>query len=102
FRGQRRLARPLGDYLAAALHHTALPIEIIVPVPLHCGRQRERGYNQAALLARACALRCDLPYHDSALVRTRATPPQTGLSAADRRVNVAGAFALRDRASSEE
>lgn len=100
FEGQRRLARPLGDLLAAVLLRLqqrdpayAAP-GVVVPIPLHRARRRERGYNQAELLARRCARHVGLPYLPHALVRTRATTPQMTLRAGERRANIAGAFAL--------
>lgn len=94
YRGQRRLALPLGDMLAEAAKRLDLRPDIIVPVPLHASRKRQRGYNQAELLARRCANRMHLPCEPRLLVRQRATPPQVGLSGAERRTNVAGAFAV--------
>lgn len=87
----------LGDALAQHLVWLAesnkIKAEIIVPVPLGKKRQKERGYNQAALLARSLALICGIPIKTSALVRTRETASQVGLSLEERRLNVAGAFA---------
>jgi len=89
----RGLAKPLGDLLLAQMNDPAPPVDVIVPVPLHRQRERERGYNQAALLARRLAQRTGLPLAEHALRRTRQTPPQVGLSAPERWANVAGAFA---------
>ncbi|HLZ24653.1 MAG TPA: ComF family protein [Ktedonobacterales bacterium] len=94
YRGQRRLAQPLGDVLAGAVTRLDMRPDVIVPVPLHATRKRQRGYNQAELLARRCARRLRLPFEPALLVRTRATPPQVGLSGAERHANVAGAFAV--------
>jgi ComF family protein len=71
---------------------------VVVPVPLHPRRRRQRGYNQAELLASALARRAGLVVHADALARRKETLPQTGLSAAGRRRNVAGAFWVRRRA----
>jgi len=68
---------------------------IVVPVPLHLTRLRERGYNQAELIARAFA---DL-HEPGALVRARATAAQAQLDRLDRERNVAGAFATGSRAA---
>jgi ComF family protein len=92
---QRRLAEPLGDLLAGACADLVPQIDLIVPVPLHSSRQRQRGFNQAELLARQCALRLGLPARADVLTRIRATPPQVGLGVAARAANVAGAFAVR-------
>ena len=64
-----------------------------MPVPLARGRERERGFNQAALVAERLALALGVPLRARWLVRARATRPQTDLGAAERRANVRGAFA---------
>ena len=94
FRGQRRVAEPLGDLLADLCIQQDIPIDIVVPVPLHPTRKRQRGYNQAELLARRCGARLARPVRLDLVARRRATPPQTSLPAAERRRNVTDAFAL--------
>ena len=64
----------------------------VVPVPLGKHRQRQRGYNQVGLIAQALGKHLDMPVLPSALARHRETPSQVGLSPAERRRNVAGAF----------
>jgi ComF family protein len=71
---------------------TPLSAEIIVPVPLHAARLRERGYNQAALLARELGKSIGLPVSENSLVRVRATRPQVELGAQERKENVRDAF----------
>ncbi len=93
FEGQRRASVPLGELLAAAVRDAGERVDVIVPVPLHASRLRARGYNQAELLARRCARLLAVPCRADVLTRTRATAPQVGLSLADRRRNIAGAFA---------
>jgi len=73
-------------------------VEAIVPVPLHRRREHQRGYNQAALLARELGRRLQAPVVEDRLIRTRATARQTELNAAQRRINVQGAFACREGA----
>lgn len=92
------LAPVLGAFLA---DRCPLPVDhdLLVPVPLDLERLRWRGFNQAAALARALAARQGRPLHPVALQRCRATPPQVGLGEDDRRRNMAGAFAVRDRAA---
>jgi ComF family protein len=91
----RCLAAPLGALMAEGWPNLA-PLqpafEVIVPVPLHAARERDRGYNQAALLARELGTHLGLPVRERDLVRTRATAPQIDLHPAQRRANVAGAF----------
>jgi ComF family protein len=68
--------------------------DLIVAVPLHVSRLRERGYNQAFELARPLARALDIQIDRNLLLRGRATPAQTGLDATSRRRNLRGAFAL--------
>jgi ComF family protein len=67
-------------------------VEAVVAVPLHAVRLRERGFNQAALLARELGRALGRPIQDG-LTRMRATPEQTGLTRARRLSNVEAAFA---------
>ncbi|MGO8949806.1 MAG: ComF family protein [Ktedonobacterales bacterium] len=92
YQGQRRVARPLGDVLARYLQSRGEEIDVVIPVPLNENRRRERGFNQAALLARRCAAKLDVQYLPEALVRQRPTRPQVGLSQAERHENVVDAF----------
>jgi len=93
FGGRRALARPLAD-LAVEQCGPSLPdgIAAIVPVPLAGDRERERGFNQAALLAERVAQGLALPVRARWLARGRATRPQSDLPAAERSANVRGAF----------
>lgn len=100
YRSRLRVAAHLAGLLAQEAGCVALvtPEALLVPVPLHPGRLRERGFNQAELLAQALAGRLGRPCEPGALVRRRETAPQAGLSAAARRRNVVGAFAVRRQA----
>ena len=100
------LATPLGELAYRALEHAPAgfgAIDLIVPVPLHARRLRKREFNQAAELAaalREAARARNAPLgrvalDARALERTRDTPPQTGLDAAQRRRNVLDAFRVR-------
>jgi ComF family protein len=73
--------------------------DVLVPVPLHPRRLRERGFNQSALLASEIGRLTGRPALAEALVRRRDTAPQAGLSASERRKNVSDAFAVRRRGS---
>jgi ComF family protein len=79
------MARWCSDVLAGA--------DLLLPVPLGRKRQRQRGYNQAQVLAVALGRRTGLALAGSALERRRETRRQTDLSPAERHANVAGAFA---------
>lgn len=87
------LARLLSDYLVS----NPVPGEILVPVPLHHKRLRERGYNQSRLLAQQLGKLANLPVVDDCLIRQRHAPPQARTATvAERRSNVADAFSCRD------
>lgn len=93
----RALAPRLSGLMAAHLSERAIAADIIVPVPLHPSRERERGYNQSELLALGVSRCSGLPVVSSALARTRNTPPQVSMSTPDeRRHNVVGAFECTD------
>lgn len=69
-----------------------LATDLVVPAPLHASRRRERGYDQAALLARAVSRELSLSCDANALKRTRRTKQQVSLGPEERRNNVVGAF----------
>ena len=93
FGGRRSLAGPLGDLVVDHCAARADRPDVLVPVPLARRRERERGFNQALLLAERIGERVGVPVRARWLVRLRATAAQSDLSAAERRGNVAGAFA---------
>mgnify|MGYP002476175659 CR=1 FL=1 len=70
-------------------------VEAVVPVPLHPGKLRQRGYNQAAVLARHLAKLRGLPFVGHRLLKTRNTPAQMSLDAAEREANVRGAYLVK-------
>jgi ComF family protein len=88
----------LGDLLSARLqeHYRGLELpQLLIPVPLHPARLRERGFNQALVLARQLGRDLQIPVASNALVRIRQTPSQQGLSAKARKRNLRGAFRLQ-------
>jgi ComF family protein len=96
YRRRLELAEPLGGLMASYWARQDVQIDIVVPVPLHGARLRERGYNQADLLAREMARQARLPFDQAGLSRSRPTAPQVGLDAAERKANVRGAFCCPD------
>ncbi len=92
--GDRRLAVPLGTAAAARWRRAGVGGDLVVPVPVHPSRERERGFDQAVLLAAVVAGQLGLPMRP-VLERRRRTVAQFGLDRAGRGVNVAGAFGLR-------
>lgn len=95
YQGMRILAAPLGQMMAeswTAHGMQSRDVDFVIPVPLHVSRERERGYNQAALLARELATYLGKPVVEDAIVRTKRTRPQVGLDIQDRKANVHDAF----------
>jgi len=91
---ERRLADPLGEAIAERWRRAGAGGDILVPVPASPDRIRERGYDQAALLAGAAGRRLRLPVVP-ALERVRATTAQAGLDHESRARNLRGAFRSR-------
>jgi ComF family protein len=101
FSGRRRAAARFAELLLESepVARLVATSDLLVAVPLHPRRLRERGFNQAALIAQELATRARRPCCPDALVRRVDTAPQAGLSAAARRRNVGAAFAVRRKAS---
>lgn len=96
---KRRMAAPLGrylgEYLSANLPGPDRP-DMLIPVPLHRTRLRDRGFNQSSLIAQKVGNILDIPIVDTVLSRTRHTRPQAELHAAERALNVRDAFAATE------
>jgi ComF family protein len=93
FSGERVYARLLGSLLADAFRALRQePPQRLVPIPLHTSRYRQRGFNQAAEIARFAAAALGIEVDSRCLVRKKPTLEQSSLSLAQRRTNVRGAF----------
>jgi ComF family protein len=90
--GQVRLAQPLGSLLTQTYSSFAMQADCLVPLPLHSTRQKQRGYNQATLLARVCSQQLGLSLSENLVFRYRETASQVGLTAQQRQQNVLNAF----------
>jgi len=90
------LRRPLGLLAASRLNAFAgeFKADLILPVPLHTRRLRERGFNQAILLGEIFSKKWGVALSRNNLKRIRWTEPQVNLGAAERAANVRGAFAI--------
>ena len=96
YRNLRSLAKPLAALMMDYLTTHDLPADVLIPVPLHPRRLRERGYNQSALLAKELGNLTSIPVINNALIRKKYALPQARtLSVEERRANMAGAFACR-------
>lgn len=96
YENQPQVARPLGQWLAQAWLNSQLAStqSIVVPIPLHTDKQKQRGYNQAALLAQRFCEITGLRLQEMGLKRIRATEALFGLSISEREKNLAMAFDL--------
>jgi ComF family protein len=97
YRGKIGIGKVLGTIMAdfAGSLWDMKAFSLILPVPLHRNRLRQRGFNQAVILARAVAKRFSLPLDFMMLRRHLLTAPQVGLGRKDRLANVRGAFSVR-------
>ena len=97
YRNLRALAQPLARLMRDYLISNPISGELLVPVPLHPKRLRERGYNQGSLLAHELGKLIGLPVVDNGLIRQRFTSSQArAATVAERKRNVTGAFSCRD------
>ncbi len=97
YRKYRILGKPLADFMWSSLqsHKTVWKdAELIMPVPLHKKRYRERGFNQSLVIARYMSSKMNYPLETGVLYRPVYRPPQTSLNAEERRGNVRGVFAV--------
>jgi ComF family protein len=97
YEGVTELAPSLARYLVATLQSVewapiVAAVDTVIAVPLHMARRNQRGYNQSELLAEQLCNACGLPLETDWIERHRDTRPQVGLSASERRSNVADSF----------
>jgi ComF family protein len=95
YENQPQIAHPLGQWLGQAwLLHSPLSAQkaVVVPIPLHISRQKDRGYNQAELIAQSFCKTTGLKLKQNGLERVQATEAQHSLSASERAKNLAQAF----------
>lgn len=100
YRPCRSLGKPLGNWMADRVR-LIMDVDMVMPVPLHIKRLRQRGFNQALLLAGGMSKRHRIPLSYDNLMRVRPTRPQVELTGDERIKNVKGAFSLRDPAGVE-
>lgn len=91
------LARDLGDMMAAVIKKEGLWGDVLVAVPLHRQREKQRGYNQSHLLAKHISRNLRIPYKKDLLLRVKNTKVMHNLSREERQENLKGAFQIRDR-----
>jgi ComF family protein len=101
YEGVFPLVRFFGDLLQPTLRTLSqdYPMDVMVPVPLHIRRLRERGFNQVLLLVKELNKRFGIPYGERILKKVKDTPLQSALKKKERRKNLRGAFEVQDQAA---
>ncbi|YAF96814.1 MAG: ComF family protein [Nodularia sp. CChRGM 3473] len=97
YENQPQIARPLGQWLGEAWLSNACKGKqqpLVIPIPLHSSKQKQRGYNQAALIAQSFCCTTGLKLKINGLERVRETKAQFGLSVSERENNLTEAFAV--------
>jgi ComF family protein len=98
YRNLRALAPSLAAFLNNFILENPIPSEVLVPVPIHRKRWRERGYNQSALLAHELGRLSGLTVVENCLIRHSYTPPQArSASVIERQKNVTNVFTCLDK-----
>ncbi|MFW6380930.1 MAG: phosphoribosyltransferase family protein [Bacillota bacterium] len=94
YQGQQQLGQPFGEMLTIYFqeYFQGLGVDLLLPIPLYPERRRERGYNQAELLARELATRTGVKLEEGLLVRESATPPLYALPQRERKQVIQGVF----------
>jgi len=95
YKGNIALGEALAKSLVTDLQRIRWDVDMVVPVPLSLARMEQRGYNQAALIARPIAIASHIPYQPKALLKVRDTRSQVGLSYNKRQNNLVDAFAVK-------
>lgn len=97
YNGKKYIARDLAQIMADRLALARLAFDVIVPVPMFSAKERQRGFNHAALIGRYLARLVGKPCLADALLRTENTQPMRGLSPTERKLNVKGKFAYNKK-----
>lgn len=95
YHGRPYLGDKLAWIMADRLESEEISSDCILPVPMERSKERKRGYNQSALMARSLSRRMGIPWEKDLLLRHRKTRVMNNLSPSERRENVRGAFSLK-------
>ena len=98
FGNAKYLFEPLGNFMTKTYKENGFACDVIVPVPLSKERLQERGYNQAAELAKVVGKNLNLPVVENVIEKVKHTPKQSSLSFHERMKNVKNAYRLRQKA----
>ncbi|MCL1809082.1 MAG: ComF family protein [Clostridiales bacterium] len=92
--GKTFIGEKIADAMADKLKMENFETDMVTPVPMHERKQKKRGYNQAAIIARQLAQKLPAPYAGKLLLRTGNTAAMSKLSAEERRMNIENAFSI--------
>jgi ComF family protein len=103
YKGNREVGEVLAKHAAAALLESSgfLPVDVIVPVPLHPNKLRKRGYNQSECIAKGLSAVLQKPLDTLSLIRALENPTQTKKNVYERYKNTEGIFQLTDKKAFE-
>jgi ComF family protein len=99
YQGKIPLTPFFAEWMVGALYRYWDPnlFDLMIPVPLHTRRLRERGFNQALLLVKELSHRAGIPYRKRVLQKVRLTLPQVNLSGGEREKGVRGSFQMTEK-----
>lgn len=98
YKGQKEVGIDMGRYFAAEIRNTEFAAaDLIIPVPLHPGKKRKRGYNQSEMIARGMNKIFNIRMDTTSLIRTNKTETQTKKNRFERFLNMEGNFIVTDR-----
>lgn len=97
YNGKKYIARDIAQIMADRIALAEIDFDVIVPVPMFWKKEQARGFNQAALIGKHMGKITDRPCMAHALIRTEETAPMRGLGPTERKQNVKGKFALREK-----
>lgn len=100
YKDKAYLGRKLAELMYDRIQAEDMDVDLILPVPMFAGKERKRGYNQAAVLAMGLAKRMEKPYSGKILIRAAETEAMSALSAAERRRNIQEAFTVPTKKAS--
>lgn len=94
---KKYMARDIGKIMADRMSLTEIRYDIIMPVPMYKKKEKKRGFNQAALIAKHLSKKVGIPYISDALIRALDTKAMRGLNPAERESNVKNSFQINDK-----
>ena len=97
YNGKTYIARDIAQIMVDRLSLAEVSFDVIVPVPMYAAKERERGFNHAALMGKYLGRLVAKPHLSHGLLRRSNTRPMRGLSPAERRQNVKGSFAVNEK-----